>query len=310
MSVDHTAGKRDADFDEAGYLAANPDVAAAVASGQFESGRAHYESYGRQEGRALGAPAGIAAAEELEQSAVERWRAEQIRYFVSQIRSCTPGAAQCPICGYSGYFRPSGWPVRMEAMCPRCGSLERHRTVKLWLDANSDQLRNKRILHFAAEAAIANVLRPLAAEYVTAEIDGSADLTLDIEQIALPDGRFDVVFCSHVLEHVDDRKALREIRRILSPRGLAILLIPPIVEGWTETYEDPAITTAADRERRFGQADHVRIYGTDFRERVRRAGFSLKVVQTGRVQQYLIIGLFLVVTFGVLFYFLLFVGQA
>ena len=275
MSVNPTAGERDEDFDEAGYLAANPDVAAAVASGQFESGRAHYEKHGRHEGRALGPPAAIATGEDVERSAVETWRAEQIQYFVSQIRSYTPGAAQCPICSYSGYFKPSGWPVRMEAMCPGCGSLERHRTVKLWLDANSDQVRNKQILHFAAEAAIANVLRPLAAEYVTAEIDGSADLTLDIEQIALPDGRFDVVFCSHVLEHVDDRKALREMRRILSPHGLAILLIPPIVEGWSITDEDPAITTAADRERRYGQADHVRLYGTDFRERVRRAGFTL-----------------------------------
>ncbi len=218
MSVNPTAGERDEDFDEAGYLAANPDVAAAVASGQFESGRAHYEEHGRHEGRALGPPAAIATGEDVERSAVEQWRAEQIQYFVSQIRSYTPGAAQCPICSYSGYFKPSGWPVRMEAMCPGCGSLERHRTVKLWLDANSDQVRNKRILHFAAEGAIANVLKPLAAEYVTAEIDGSADLTLDIEQIALPDGRFDVVFCSHVLEHVDDRKALREMRRILSPQ--------------------------------------------------------------------------------------------
>lgn len=275
MSVNQGAGKRDEDFDEEAYLAANPDVAAAVSSGQFESGRAHYEAYGKQEGRALGVRAKIGTAESPEQRAVERWRAEQIHYFISHIGFYSPGRAQCPICSYSGYFKPAGWPVRMEAMCPGCGSLERHRTVKLWLDTNSDQVRDKRILHFAAEPAVANVLKPLAAEYVTAEIDGSADLTLDIEQIALPDGRFDVIFCSHVLEHVDDRKALREIRRILSPNGLAILLIPPIVEGWTVTDEDPAVTSAADRERRFGQRDHVRLYGTDFRDRVRGAGFTL-----------------------------------
>ncbi|MFV3130321.1 pre-peptidase C-terminal domain-containing protein [Niveispirillum sp. KHB5.9] len=38
-------------YDEATYLANNPDVAAAVQAGAFTSGRAHYDAYGRTEGR-------------------------------------------------------------------------------------------------------------------------------------------------------------------------------------------------------------------------------------------------------------------
>jgi len=38
-------------FVEKAYLARHPDVARAVAEGQFESGQAHYEAFGRNEGR-------------------------------------------------------------------------------------------------------------------------------------------------------------------------------------------------------------------------------------------------------------------
>ena len=40
------------DFCEAEYLALNPDVARAVAHGEFKSGRQHFEQFGKAEGRA------------------------------------------------------------------------------------------------------------------------------------------------------------------------------------------------------------------------------------------------------------------
>lgn len=51
----------DAPFPEAAYLAANPDVATAIAAGAFESGREHYERYGRDEGRDPAGDAGLPA---------------------------------------------------------------------------------------------------------------------------------------------------------------------------------------------------------------------------------------------------------
>jgi SAM-dependent methyltransferase len=160
-------------------------------------------------------------------------------------------------------------------MCPHCGSLERHRLFKLWFDQNQAYADGKRILHFAPEAAVSNLLRPLAKQYVTADISPGCDLTLNIENIALPDGSCDLILCSHVLEHVDDGAALSEMRRALADGGVALLMIP-IIEGWSETYENAEIVRPDDRELHFGQEDHIRYYGANIRDRIRDAGFELE----------------------------------
>jgi predicted SAM-dependent methyltransferase len=90
------------------------------------------------------------------------------------------------------------------------------------------------------------------------------------------------VICNHVLEHVDDRKALTEIMRILAPGGMLVASVP-IIEGWDTTYEDVAIKDPEDRALHFGQSDHVRWYGRDFRDRLKAAGFEIsELPQRGR----------------------------
>jgi len=180
----------------------------------------------------------------------------------------------CPVCGYHGLFRWHGNPPRRDGRCPKCASLERHRLLKLWFDANVDRLRGGRALHFAPESGIVKVFKPVAGEYVTADIvEGRADKVLNIEDMrGEPSDSYDWILCSHVLEHVDDRKALLELNRILKPTGMLIIMIP-MVEGWPETLADPAITSNADRIRFYGQADHVRYYGRDVRRRFIEAGF-------------------------------------
>jgi len=101
-----------------------------------------------------------------------------------------------------------------------------------------------------------------------------ADLKLNIEEIDLPSACVKTIICAHVLEHVDDRKALLELYRILAPGGVAVLSVP-IVEGWDVTYEVPTITDPQARLMHYGQDDHVRFYGRDFRDRVKEAGFEL-----------------------------------
>lgn len=134
-------------------------------------------------------------------------------------------------------------------------------------------------VHFAPEPAIKALLEPRASEYRTADISmPGCDLRLNIEAIDLPDESVDTFVASHVLEHVDDRKALTEFVRCLRPGGRAILMVP-IVEGWAEGYENPLISTDAGRLLHFGQIDHVRYYGRDFRDRVRAAGFELSEFQ-------------------------------
>ena len=162
-----------------------------------------------------------------------------------------------------------------DGQCPDCGALERHRLFALWLDQNPGALRDRRVLHFAPETTLALHVRPLCARYDTADIDAAlADMVIDIENIALDDGAYDTILCFHVLEHVDDAKALAELRRILSPGGTLLVMVP-IVEGWDTTFEDPSVTDPGDRERLFGQSDHVRYYGADLRARITEAGFDL-----------------------------------
>lgn len=203
------------------------------------------------------------------------WRRRVLVETIRGLRDrARPVPRECPVCGHSGLFNPTGWPIRLEAACPGCGSLERHRLLALWIAANPVELDGKEILHFAAESFSTRTIGGKAARYVTADIAPGRDLVLDIERLELPDSCFDVVINSHVLEHVDDGKALREIHRVLRPGGLAITMIP-LIEGWDSTYENPEIVSPEEREAHFGQADHVRYFGADFRMRASAAGFRV-----------------------------------
>lgn len=191
------------------------------------------------------------------------------------VNVCRGDLRECNVCEQSGKFLPFGAAPRRSAYCPNCGSIERDRLIRLWLDANPGAVDGTRMLHFAPEVGLAKLFRSRVGEYRSADIDPRwADTVLNIEQIDLPDDSVDLVLCSHVLEHVDDAKALSEMHRILTPGGRALLMFP-LVDGWDRTYEDASHTSAAAREIYFGQDDHVRYYGRDVRDRIKAAGFSL-----------------------------------
>ena len=186
---------------------------------------------------------------------------------------------ECPLCDYYGMFSPFGVPPRLDARCPKCTSLERHRLIWLTLTRRGLLKAHHSVLHFSAEPVLRKHVQSLVGRYVTAEIrtEAKPDLVLNIEAIDLPDASYDRVLCNHVLEHVDDQKALAEMFRVLCPGGM-LLLTTPVVEGWAETYEDPKIVSRAERALHFGQADHLRIYGRDLRDRIRAPGFVLEEV--------------------------------
>jgi SAM-dependent methyltransferase len=181
---------------------------------------------------------------------------------------------ECPCCG--GHFRRmsrrriSGWG----GICPRCRSHPRHRAIALLL-ARGD-LPGRRLLHFAPEPLFDPVFARLPdVERVTADLHVPADLRLDITGMDLPDSSFDLILCSHVLEHVpDDRAALRELRRVLTDGGLSLVLVP--YRPGVTTYEDPSITSPLGRMVAFGQQDHTRIYGNDLPDRLGEAGFQVE----------------------------------
>ena len=203
-------------------------------------------------------------------------RARSLLYFFEVgFKMLVGERRRCNLCRFEGAFRAYGHPPRYGAQCPRCLSRERHRLLKLWADAHPLELADKVILHFAPESVVSSSLRDCARKYIAADLDKNlADVVLNIEDIALPDQSVDVVVALHVLEHVDDRKALNELYRVLRPGGLAIVMVP-LIEGWDATYEDSSIVKPSERVKRFGQWDHVRYYGRDVRDRIRSAGFGL-----------------------------------
>ena len=190
---------------------------------------------------------------------------------------------ECPVCGTRRRkFLPYGYVApRADALCPSCLSLERHRLLWLYLTRETDLLTDfPRTLHIAPEVCIMRHLKPHFAghpgQYVTADLESPlADLHFDVQQIPLADDSVDVILCNHLLEHVaDDRRALHELYRILKPGGWGILL-SPVEPDYEQTYEDDSITDPDERTRIFGQYDHRRIYGADYADRLRQAGFQV-----------------------------------
>lgn len=182
---------------------------------------------------------------------------------------------KCNICDFYGWFGNFGRPPRQDAQCPRCFSLERHRLFYLAYKKGLLSIGDKiiePILHFAPERILEKVLRDVTVEYKTADLFAPADLKLNIESLDIVDNSIGTAIANHVLEHVDDRKALQEIFRVLKPGGVFIASTP-IVEGWEHTYENSEVISERDRLLHFGQGDHVRYYGRDFRDRVHGAGF-------------------------------------
>jgi SAM-dependent methyltransferase len=191
---------------------------------------------------------------------------------------------ECPCCG--GHFRrfmtfrTSGW--RMEnARCPRCGSFQRQRVLWLYLQRETNLLsRPIRVLQIAPDLAFFLRLSALGnVDYVTGDLQRSPMISrqMDITQLPFGADRFDLILCSHVLEHVpDDRRALGELKRVLRPDGLALLQHP--INDIDQTDEDPAVVDPDERLRRWGQADHVRTYGHDYLQRLADAGFQAELL--------------------------------
>ncbi len=133
------------------------------------------------------------------------------------------------------------------------------------------------VLHIAPEACFIKRFEKIHGDqYITADIESPlAKVKMDIHQIPFPENTFDALLCNHVLEHVkDDIQAMREIYRVLKPGGFAILQVPffnPIPEI---TLEDPSITDPREREKAYGQDDHVRKYGKDYTKRLEHAGLT------------------------------------
>ena len=200
---------------------------------------------------------------------------------------------KCPFCG--GHFREffsaglslpvfkerkiSGGGHRLHVRCPFCNSSSRERLCYLFLEDQKNLYeRGIKILHVAPEKNLRKFFEKKYKNYFSIDLrPGVAAQAMSITDLKYSDDFFDVIICSHVLEHVvDDKKAMVEIYRVLRQGGLAILQTP--LSDLPDTYEDFSIINPKAREKAFGQNDHVRIYGReDYLKRLRRAGFNVEI---------------------------------
>lgn len=197
---------------------------------------------------------------------------------------------------------PYGYETqRNNVLSPSTLSLERHRLLWLYLNEETDFFKSElvsdssftntkriklrdaetnsalKVLHFAPEQAFYKLFRNQKnLDYTTTDLFSPlADVKADICNLPFQDNQYDIILCNHVLEHIpDDTKAMQELYRVLKPGGMAILQIPQDLSRAT-TFADDTITDQKERAKIFGQYDHVRIYGRDYFDKLRRIGFTV-----------------------------------
>lgn len=189
-------------------------------------------------------------------------------------------SVECPIDGrtYRKFLPYGRLESRPNALCPSSLSLERHRLMWLYLKNKTEFFAsNIRLLHIAPELCFMGIFEKLEnIDYITGDLESPlAKVKMDVLDIPFEENSFDVVFCNHVMEHVEnDIKAMSEIFRVLKSGGWAIMQSPvyPYLE---KTLEDPSVTDPIEREQMYGQNDHMRKYGKDYGDRLKKVGFNV-----------------------------------
>jgi SAM-dependent methyltransferase len=176
--------------------------------------------------------------------------------------------------GYSGRAK------RKNVLCPGSLSLERHRLLWLYLKQRTDFFtKPHKMLHIAPEQCFYKLFRAQKnLSYTTGDYNSPiADIHFDLHKAPFEDNSFDVIFCNHVLEHVEDSAVcMKELYRIMKPGGWGIFQVPLDTTA-QKTLEDKSIVTEEDREKHYWQKDHVRLFGLDYKDKLAAAGFSVTV---------------------------------
>jgi len=186
----------------------------------------------------------------------------------------------CPVCSFTGSFSSFGSVNRKDAQCPKCGSLERHRMLYLFLKRKTKLFKNKyKVLHFSPNAGIKKALSSFSKlEYITSNVVPGELRRVDITSIPKDLNSFDAIISVHLLEHInDDIQAMRELHRVLKIGSWAVIMVPILEEV---TVEGISFKKSAEY---FANPEHVRSYGLDIVDRLESVGFVVQVLKTSDI---------------------------
>ena len=189
---------------------------------------------------------------------------------------------ECPVCGgkFSKFLSYGSDVVHREnVLCPKDLTLERHRLMWLYLSDHSNFFKeaNLSLLHIAPEQCFHGKFKQQKnLDYLTADlVSPIADIHFDLHSIPLETDRFDVIFCNHVMEHVEDvLQCMKELYRVMKPGGWGIMQVPQN-HDCEQTLEDKSIVTPEEREKHYWQKDHLRLFGKDYPKWLEKAGFDV-----------------------------------
>ena len=181
----------------------------------------------------------------------------------------------CNVCSKDTKGYLAGFFPKLSLTCINCFSEDKQRMISRYLD--DFNFESKKILHFSPEPCLVDYIeKKKSNEYILGDINPSKGIKkINIENIDYQDNYFDLIICSHVLEHVNDDLAISNLKRVLKKNGIALILFP-IIDAWKKTYRNKDIKNKTDRNFHFLQWDHLHLFGRDVEEKLSGDGFELK----------------------------------
>jgi len=204
---------------------------------------------------------------------------ESINYVNKKKIKNILGHNTCPICKKNNdqfIHLSNHMHFAFNSICPWCSSRSRHRGLYFLYNNKFKNIKYQiKILHFAPEIVFSQFFnKNKNIIYHTADLNmKEVDYpNLDIQNMDLADCSYDYILCNHVLEHVkNDELALKEINRVLSPNGKAIITIP----GDLTRHKTKSFNSVLPN-------GHFRDYGYDYINILKKYFGNILIINMGR----------------------------